>query len=138
MADTNLYQDLKNALNDFKTFLTTNVAIIKPAIVALKPIIPQIGTLITSLITLMGQLKTEIQGLNVGSIQGLDKVAQFTNAAKVLLQTAETLLPDQKASIDQVLGTVNVVAGLPTLDTVKGDIIQLIDDVTAQLQTLNA
>lgn len=138
MADTNLYQDLKKALADFKAFLVANVPTIKPAVQALKTIVPQIGTLITSLIDLMGKLKAEIQGLNVGAIPGLDKVAQFTAAAKTLLTTAESLLPDQKPSIDTVLGAIDVVAGLPTLDTVKTDILGLIDDVVAQLNILNA
>jgi hypothetical protein len=138
MADTNLYQDLKNALNDFKTFLDTNVPTIKPAIQALKAIVPQIGTLLTSLIDLMGKLKTEIQSINVGAIPGLDKVAAFTASAKTLLTTAEGLLPADKPAIDQVLSAIDVVAGLPTLDTVKADILTLIDAIVAQLNSLNA
>jgi hypothetical protein len=138
MADTNLYQDLKNALNDFKTFLDTNVPTIKPAIQALKAIVPQIGTLLTSLIDLMGKLKTEIQSINVGAIPGLDKVAAFTASAKTLLTTAEGLLPADKPAIDQVLSAIDVVAGLPTLDTVKADILTMIDAIVAQLNSLNA
>lgn len=138
MADTNLYQDLKNALNDFKTFLDTNVPTIKPAVQALKSIVPQIGTLLTSLISLMGKLKTEIQGINVGSIPGLSQIAAFTASAKTLLTTAEGLLPDDKPEIDQVLSAIDVVAGLPSLDTVKADILTLIDAIVAQLNNLNS
>jgi hypothetical protein len=137
MADTTLYQDLKNALSDFKTFLDTNTATIKPAVLALKAIVPQIGTLLTELIDLMGKLKTEIQNLNVSAIPGLDKVATFTQSAKTLLTVAESLLPQDKASIDQVLAAVSVVASLPTLDSVKGDIIALIDAIVADLNNLN-
>jgi hypothetical protein len=138
MADTNLYQDLKTSLATFKAFLVTNVPTIKPAVQALKSVVPQIGTLLTKLIDLMGKLKLEIQGLNVGAIPGLDKVSQFTAAAKTLLTTAEGLLPDDKPTIDQVLQAVDVVSALPSLDTVKADILQLIDDVTAQLNILNS
>lgn len=137
MADTTLYQDLKNALSDFKTFLDTNTATLKPAVLALKAIVPQIGTLLTELIDLMGKLKTEIQNLNVSAIPGLDKVATFTQSAKTLLTVAESLLPQDKASIDQVLAAVNVVASLPTLDSVKGDILALIDAIVADLNNLN-
>ncbi|MBV8749963.1 MAG: hypothetical protein JO103_09640 [Candidatus Eremiobacteraeota bacterium] len=138
MADTNLYQDLKSALSDFKSFLDTNTATIKPAITALKSLVPQIGTLLTSLIDLMGKLKTEIDSINVGAIPGLDKVSAFTQSAKTLLTTAEGLLPDQKSSIDSVLSAIDVVGGLPSLDALKSDIDNLIDAIVADLNTLNA
>jgi hypothetical protein len=139
MADpSNLYEDLKKALEEFKTFLHDNIATIKPAIQALKALIPQIGELIDKLITLMGQLKTEIQNLNVGAIPGLDKVSAFTNGIKTLLTTAENLLPDQKPSIDEVLGVVSVVSGLPSLDAIKQEIIDLIDAIVTDLNTLKA
>ncbi|MBV8580270.1 MAG: hypothetical protein JO225_03635 [Candidatus Eremiobacteraeota bacterium] len=138
MADTNLYQDLKNALSDFKSFLDTNTATIKPAITALKSLVPQIGTLLTSLIDLMGKLQTEIDSINVGAIPGLDKVSAFTQSAKTLLTTAEGLLPDEKSSIDSVLSAIDVVGGLPSLDSVKTDIDNLIKAIVADLNTLNA
>lgn len=138
MADSNLYADLKKALQDFKDFLDANVATIKPAITALKAIIPQISDLIDKLISLMGQLKTAIQNLNVGAIPGLDKVSAFTTSAKTLLQTAENLLPDQKSAIDEVLGVVDVVSGLPSLDTLKADILNLIDAIVADLNQLKS
>jgi len=138
MADTNLYEDLKKALADFKSFLDTNVATIKPAVQALKAIIPQIGELIDKLIDLMGQLKTEIQNLNVSAIPGLDKVSAFTTGVKTLLTTAEDLLPNQKSAIDDVLGVVNVVSALPSLDAIKAEILALIDGIVANLNTLKS
>jgi ABC-type transporter Mla subunit MlaD len=139
MADTsNLYQDLKNALNDFKTFLDSNVATLKPAITALEAVLPQVGQLLDQLITLMGQLKTAIQNLNVSGIPGLAQVSQFTTATKTLLQTAENLLPDQKSAIDSVLGVVDVVSGLPSLDQVKTDILNLIGGIIQDLNSLKA
>jgi len=138
MAGQNLYQDLKNALNDFKTFLDSNTDKIKPAIQALKAIVPQVGDLVNKLIDLMNKLKTEIQNLNVGNIPGLSQLSTFTTAAKTLLQTAENLLPDEKSSIDEVLGVVDVVSGLPSLDTVKQDILTLLDGIIADLKKLTA
>jgi len=138
MATPNLYQDLKNALNDFKTFLDTNVATIKPAIQALKAIVPQVGDLVNQLITLMNKLKTEVQNLNVSNVPGLSQLSTFTTAAQTLLQTAENLLPNEKSDIDAVLSVVSVVQGLPSLDQVKQDILNLIDGVIGDLNTLNA
>jgi prophage DNA circulation protein len=138
MAVPNIYQDLKNALNEFKTFLDTNVATIKPAIQALKAVVPQVGDLVTQLIGLMNKLKTEVQNLNVSNVPGLSQLSTFTTAAQTLLQTAENLLPNEKSSIDSVLSVVSVVQALPSLDTVKQDILNLIDGVIGDLNTLNA
>ncbi len=138
MATSNLYQDLKNALTDFKTFLDANVATIKPAISALKSIVPQVGDLVTQLITLMNQLKTEIQNLNVNNVPGLSQLSSFTTSAQTLLQTAENLLPDQKSNIDAVLSVISVVGSLPSLDTVKQDILTLLDGIIGDLNSLNS
>ena len=100
MAEPNLFQELKDALTEFKTFLDANVPVIKPAIQALKSIIPQIGDLLDKLIDLMGKLKTAITNLNVGAIPGLDKVTAFTQGVTTLLQTAKNLLPNE-ASTDR-------------------------------------
>lgn len=135
---TNLYQELKDVLQEFKDFLDTNVPVIKPAITALRSIIPQITELLDKLIDLITKLKTEIQNLNVSAVPGLDKVSQFTNAVKTLLETSKNLLPDEAATIDDVLAVVNVVSGLPTLDTVKADIISLIDAILTHLNSLKS
>ena len=39
------------------------------------------------------------------------------------LNTAKALLPDEAATIDQVLGAANVIGSLPSLDQVKAEII---------------
>ena len=138
MAAPNLYQELKDALKKFKDFLDTNVPVIKPAIQALASMIPQINELIDKLIGLMGDLKTEISNLNVGAIPGLDKVSQFTTSVKTLLETSKNLLPDQAGTIDDVLGVVEVVGGLPTLDNVKDEILTLIDQIVGHLNSLKS
>jgi phage-related protein len=137
MPAQNLFEELKAALTSFKEFLDANTATIKPAIQALKSIVPQITELITKLIDLMGKLKTEINNLNPGVVgEGLGKVTEFTNATKTLLTTAKDLLPNEAATIDDVLGVVNVVSSLPSLDAVKAEIIALIDSIVANLNQL--
>ena len=136
MAAQNLFEELKAALTSFKQFLDANIATIKPAIQALKTIVPKVTELITKLIDLMGKLKTEITNLNPGVVGDLAKVTEFTNATKTLLTTAKDLLPNEAATIDDVLGVVNVVSSLPSLDAVKAEIIALIDSIVANLNQL--
>ncbi|HXQ74149.1 MAG TPA: hypothetical protein VN844_26835 [Pyrinomonadaceae bacterium] len=136
MPAQNLFEELKTALTSFKQFLDTNVATIKPAIQALKSIVPQITELITKLIDLMGKLKTEINNLNPGVVGDLTKITEFTNATKTLLTTAKDLLPNEAGTIDDVLGVVNVVSSLPSLDAIKAEILALIDSIVANLNQL--
>jgi len=136
MPAQNLYQDLKTALEELKKFLDTNTATIKPAIQQIAALVPEVTEVITKLISLLEQLKNEIQNLNVSAIQHLDKVAQFTGNVKTVLQTSRSLLPAQAGAIDQVLNVVDVVGGLPSLDAVKADIIGLITSIIGNLNTL--
>jgi len=138
MAEPNLFQELKDALTEFKTFLDTNVPVIKPAIQALKAIVPQVGDLLDKLIDLMGKLKTAINNLNVGAIPGLDKVATFTQGVTTLLQTAKNLLPNEASTIDDVLAAANVAGSLPSVDQLKAEIISLIDAIVVDLNSLKS
>jgi hypothetical protein len=138
MAAPNLFEELKTALTDFKTFLDQNVGTIKPAINALAALIPQINELIDKLIDLMGKLKTEIQNLDVSNIPGLAQASEFTEKIKSLLTTTKGLLPDQAGTIDDVLEVANVVSGLPSLDAVKGEILALLDAINAHLASLKS
>ena len=138
MAEPNLFQELKDALTEFKTFLDTNVPVIKPAIQALKSIIPQIGELLDKLIDLMGKLKTAINNLNVGAIQNLDKVTAFTQGVTTLLQTAKNLLPNEASTIDNVLAVANVAGSLPSVGQLKAEIISLIDAIVVDLNSLKS
>lgn len=141
MADgSNIYQEVKDAMATFKKFLDDNTPVLKPAIAALKPIVPQIGDLLTKLIDLMGQLKTAINNIDLSTIGGdaLGKISAFTAAVTGLLKAAESLLPQQKDAIESVLGAASVVTGLPSLDTVKQDILNLIDGIIADLTQLNS
>jgi ABC-type transporter Mla subunit MlaD len=138
MATTpeSLFEDLKNALKEFKEFLDQNVNVIKPAIAALKSLVPQIGELLEKLVELMGKLKTEIQNLNVNAIPGLAEASQFTEMMKNFLTSMKTLLPNEADEIDSVLEVANLVTGLPSLDAVKAEILALIDALVAHLNNL--
>ncbi len=138
MADTNLYEELKDALKDLKDFLEENTDIIKPAVQALAALVPQVNTLIDELIGLLGDVKTEISNLDVSAIPGLSEVSQFTTTVTAFLNTTKALLPDQAATIDEVLGAANVIGSLPSLDQVKAEILSLIDAIIANLGELKA
>jgi hypothetical protein len=137
MAGT-LYEDLRDALNEFKTFLHDNVDTIKQAIQPLKAMIPQIVTFLDKLIDLMNKLRAEVEKLDPGQIPGLDKVTTFTESTKTLLETAKNLLPEQAGAIDEVLGVADVVSGLPSLEQLKQEILGLIDAIIADLTELKA
>ena len=137
MAAPNLFEELKALLTQFKQFLDSSIGDIKTAVTAVKAIFPQITVLIDQLIELMGKLKSEIDELDFGAIgDSLTKVSEFTTATKNLLETAKTLLPEEKETIDDVLDVVNVVSALPSLDAVKAEITGLIDAIVVHLNTL--
>lgn len=139
MSDSppNLFQELHDALTEFKQFIEANQATLKTAVTGLKSIVPQVGDLMTKLIALMGQLKDAVNNLNVGAIAGLDKISEFTTTATKLLQTAEALLPQQKSAIDDVVSAANVVSGLPSLNAIKQEILDLLTAIVTDLQTIN-
>jgi archaellum component FlaC len=137
MAD-NLYQDLKKALQDFKDFLHGNINNIKPAYTALKALVPRVEDLVDGLIDVLGKVKDEIARLDVNAIPHLQDLSTFVTSTTTFLQTAKTLLPDEASAIDDVLAATDVVSGLPSLDAVKADIIQLVDAVVADLTSLKA
>jgi len=138
MPEENLYQELKDVLQDFKDFLDENVATIKPAVQALSSLIPQINELIDKLIDLLGKLKTEIENLDLSAIENLEKVSTFTEKTKDFLNASKNLLPDEADTIDEVLAVADVVSGLPSLDEVKTDILSLIDAIVTHLNSLKA
>ena len=136
MADQNLFEQLKAVLADFKSFLDTNVATIKPAIQAIAALVPQVTQLIDELVGLLGKMKTEINNLDVGAIPGLGEVSQFTGKIPAFLDAAKKLLPNEAASIDSIASVASVVTGLPSVDAIKAEIIGLIDAIVVHLNSL--
>ncbi len=136
MAEKNLFEQLKDVLQDFKDFLEDNISTIRPAIKALAGLIPQIGDLIDLLVGLMNDLKEEVQNLDLSGINNLDKVSEFTTKIGTFLDTTKDLLPEKAGTIDEIRSVVNVVTGLPSLDELKAEITGLIDAIVAHLNSL--
>lgn len=135
---TNLFDDLKKALQELKDFLAAKKDLIKPAVSALKGLGLPIGDLLTQLTTLLNKLKTEITNLDTSQVPGLSDISSFTGSVRSVLEAAKTLLPDESAQIDQVLGVADVVTSLPSLDQIKQEITDLIGAIVADLQDLNS
>jgi ABC-type transporter Mla subunit MlaD len=135
MAD-NLFEQLKDVLQEFKDFLDANVATIKPAINSLAEMIPQIGELLDLLISLLDKLKTEIENLDVSNIPGLAEVSSFSTQITSFLEAARNLLPDERQTIEEILEVAEVVTGLPSLEEVKAEILSLIAAIRAHLVSL--
>lgn len=138
MADQTLFEQLKEVLADFKKFLDDNVGTIKPAINAIAAIVPQVNELIDLLTGLLGKLKTEIDKLDVGAIDGLAEVAEFTAKIPAFLEAAKKILPGEAASIDQISDVASVVTGLPSVGDVKTELLGLIDAIVVHLNSLKA
>lgn len=139
MAETagNLYADLLAALKSFFNFIDPHMGELTAAVKVLKPMVPQVTTLLTSLIDLLDSLKTEITNINLANVTDkLTTVAGFTASAKTLLVSVETLLPDKKPTVDQVLAAIATVGDLPSLDQVKSDILDFIGTIRGHLDTL--
>jgi phage-related protein len=135
----NLFEELKDSLTTFKTFLHENVDTIKPIVATLKTVVPKITELIDKLIELMGKLKTEIDKINPGVVgEGLAKVTEFTTATKNLLDAAKALLPDQAGPISEVQDIANVVSSLPSFGAIKDQLKQLIDEIVTDLKKLES
>jgi hypothetical protein len=132
-----LFRDLRNALSNLKAVLDANGAVLKPAIQTLKTVLPQAGELLNQLISLMNSLKTDIQNLDVSNLTGLPQLASFATSMQTVLQDSEDLLSDRKADVDSVLGVLSILESLPTLVSVRQDILTLIDGIIGDLNTLN-
>lgn len=136
MAGENLFQDLKDVLQEFKDFLDANVPTIKPAIQALAGIIPQVTELLDKLVSLMNSLKEEINKLDPGAIPGLAEATQFTGQVSNLLEAVRNLVPGSADEIDAIGDVAEVITGLPSLDEVKGEILALVDAIITHLNGL--
>lgn len=134
--DENIFQELNNLLQEFKTFLDQNVPTIKPAIQQIAGMFPQITELINKLVELMNKLKTEISNFDLSDIPGLAEATQFVTMIKSFLESARTLLPDEAGTINDILSVADVVGSLSGLDEVKQSILDTIDAIVAHLNSL--
>lgn len=140
MPAQNLFDDLKKALSDFKTFLDDKKTVIKPAIAPLNQLTGgRVTELLDKLIELLNKLKEEVTKLDPAQIPGLADVTTFTQSVKTLLETSRNLLPDQTSTINDVLSVVDVVGGLQGLTTqVKQEVLDLLQAIIGDLQFLKS
>lgn len=137
MAETNLYEELKDALQEFKDFLHPIVDQIRDAIQALASMIPGITDIIDLLIDLMNQIKAEIEKLDVNAIPGLSDVVNFTARITGFLDASADLLPDgSEGTVADIRSAMNVVGSLPSLEQLKQEILDLIDFLVTDLTSL--
>lgn len=139
MADTNLFQELKDALQELKDFLDTNVPAIRGAVSALGSAFPQIGELLDLLIGLMNDIKTEIENFDPAVIPGLAELAGFTQQIGNLADTVRGFLPPEKAAdIDQIVQVAHTISSLPSLDELREELLALIDAIVSHLMSLKS
>jgi phage-related protein len=139
MAGTNLFEDIKKALTDFKTFLDGNVGKIKPAVKPLDQLTNgRVTDLINKLIDLMNKLKAEIDKLDPNLVPGLDDVTKFTQNIKALLDASKSLLPGEAGAIKEISDVADIVTSLPSVTQLKNEIKTLIDAIVAHLTSLKS
>ena len=139
MAAPNLFEELKSALDTFKTFLDDNVGKIKPAVAPLDQMTGgRISELIGMLVDLMTSLKAEVDKLDPNLIPNQADVTTFTQSVKTLLETSKGLLPDQGDTIDEILDVAEIVTSLPSIEQLKEEIKGLIDAIITHLNNLTS
>ncbi len=135
---TNLYDDLKKALQELKDLLESTKTPIQQAVKALKALNLPIGNLITQLSDLLAKLQKEINNLNVNQLPVLSDISGFTGGVRSVLDIAKKLLPDQAADVDEVLRIVDVVGSLSSLKDVQEQIDKLITAILSDLTFINS
>lgn len=133
MADTNVYQDLKDALSKFKDFMTQNLDVIKAALKAVAAFIPNVPQVIDQLIGLLNTLKSEIDKIDPSKLTGVAQISALTDGVGAILTATKALLPDQSSAIEGVTTALGVLKSVPSLTQIKTDIISLLTDVTGLL-----
>jgi hypothetical protein len=138
MADiTSVYDELLAALNALEAYITTDkIVALKKAITAVKVLAPKLGTALDKLIALLTELKKAIHDLNV-DVPAIKDASDFIAATKAVLDLAVLLLPQEKATIAEILGPVTIAAGLPTFGTLKTKIEAALQNVIDKVTDLN-
>ncbi len=109
-----LFEDLKDALQDFKEFLDQNVNTIKPAIAALKSLVPQITELLDKLGAKPDQVLTPIERFNLindawaSALAGLSSIREYLDLTERFRDESArnvwTALIGSFAYLDRVIG----------------------------------
>jgi C4-dicarboxylate transporter len=135
---TNTYQKVLTALTSFQTFLDgLDLPALKNIIDQVKQHVPQVGAVVATLITLLQELKTAVDSAGAASlVTDVSKIEDFAGKVAPLLVAAESLIPAQQSTIDEVLKVTQLVAGFPNLAELQSKIDTAIGTVIADLQKL--
>lgn len=138
MAQPNLFEELQEALDEFNEFLESNRGTIKPAVAPLDELTDgRVTELINELKGLLGTLREEIDKFDLGQIgDAITEVTGFTQNVRTLLETSKALLPDEADTIDDILDVADIVTSLPSVEQLKDELKQLIDDIIGHLDFL--
>jgi hypothetical protein len=144
MADVSkVYDDFLAALEKLQSYIDPDkikpedFAALHEAIKAVKKLAPQLGTALVTLVTLLTELQTAIDNLNVPATPAFQNAVDFIAATQAVLVLAEVLLPQEKTKIDQVLGPVSAAASLPSVTGIKDKIHKALAKIITALNTLN-
>ena len=144
MADLqDIYKDLEKALQKVDDFLTAeNVAALKSVFKPIDKVVDgRLTMLVDRLIELLTKIMAEVEKIKFAPevTDKLEKVSEFTDAAKAVLEASKILLANDAASvakIDEALTAVNIAGALPTVGDVKATINELITKIIAELKDI--
>jgi ABC-type transporter Mla subunit MlaD len=142
MPVENLYEQLNDALQEFKSFLDKLVAtdefdILKTVLETLQGFVPQITQMIDKVIELLQDLKAGIAEIDLGNIPDLDTATKLSANITATLAAASPFLPGRHSEITTVVNTANVIASIPGLtEELRNKIIACIDVIIDRMTKL--
>lgn len=137
MAGT-IYDELRDALAEFKTFLQAQAATVGPAIKLLAAVVPQINDLIAKPIALLELLKVEIDKISNLVPAEATAALEYAQKLKGFVQALQAILPGEDGTINDVSNVADIIAGLPTLGNLKAELDALITDIIGLLRGMQS
>lgn len=144
MPVENAFETLNSTLQEFKNFLdnlvaTGEFAALKTALQTLQSFVPQIATMLNRVIALLHDLRSEIDGMDVGAIPNVDHAVTLVENVSSVLEAARAFLPGQADEINEVMNVARVVSSMPGLTAnLKENILSCIDAIIAHFSNLKA
>jgi methyl-accepting chemotaxis protein len=128
----NIYEQLRDALKEFKEFLEKDNGEIKGVLSQVVSNFPPLGGLIKSLLDLLDDLKAEIADL-ADNLEDIDKARSFAKTAQKVVEAGKELLTDSPV-VETVLDVVKVINDIPSLADVQTEIDETIGLIKGHLQ----
>jgi hypothetical protein len=137
MAGT-IYDELRDALAEFKAFLQNQASTVGPVIKSLATVVPQINDLIDKPIALLQALKVEIEKISNLVPAEANTALEYAQKLKGFVQALQAILPGEDGTINDVSNVADIIAGLPSLSNIKAELDTLIDEIIALLQGMQS